>query len=115
MWRLYYADGSTFDSSQGSAFDAPGYGAVCARQLRKDGHSTVVSGRFSSEKSHLVFLLGEWKAVDRDSLCALVCHSHEDFGGAVQGRWMDHAGFDQMISKAKHDPDFEGDPMEGEG
>lgn len=28
-WRIYYADGSTFDSRQGDPKDAPGYGVIC--------------------------------------------------------------------------------------
>ena len=28
-WRIYYADGSTFDSSQGEHEDAPPFGVIC--------------------------------------------------------------------------------------
>lgn len=29
QWRIYYADGSTFDSHNGTPFDAPGRGVLC--------------------------------------------------------------------------------------
>lgn len=33
LWRIYYADGSTFDSNQGSEKDAPTIGVICIKHF----------------------------------------------------------------------------------
>lgn len=65
IWRIYYGDGSTFDSSQGSPQDAPGINVqVIAKAAGIDlGRLTIAS------KDFYWFDRGEW------------------FGGDVFGLW----------------------------
>jgi len=40
-WRIFYADGSTFDSGQGSWADAPPFGVQCVVYYDAQGRVTV--------------------------------------------------------------------------
>lgn len=44
MWRIYYADGSTFDWEQGLPAEAPGRGVICIVQPDPDTGRHRVSG-----------------------------------------------------------------------
>lgn len=44
-WKLYYADGSVFTSSDGAWTDAPSEGAVIFRAARPDGTFFIQCGR----------------------------------------------------------------------
>lgn len=41
-WRIFYTDGSTFDSSQGSPQDAPEWGVICIVQHDADVGRTIM-------------------------------------------------------------------------
>lgn len=44
QWRVYYTDGSTFDSTQGRPEDAPGYGIAGIVQQGEDSGRAFVLG-----------------------------------------------------------------------
>jgi hypothetical protein len=44
QWRIYYTNGSTFDSSMGTWKDAPGYGIAGILQLAEDSGRAMVLG-----------------------------------------------------------------------
>jgi hypothetical protein len=47
LWRIYYADGSVFDSARGDPGDAPPTGVVCIRQAnRMHGWTTTAMKDF---------------------------------------------------------------------
>ena len=43
-WRIYYDDGSTFDSWQGAPQDAPAYGFICAVGYDESGQRYIMHG-----------------------------------------------------------------------
>jgi hypothetical protein len=43
-WRIFYADGSTFDSSQGAWADAPPFGLACVVWYHEPPFKTVDTG-----------------------------------------------------------------------
>lgn len=72
-WRVFYADGSTFDSSQGSWADAPPFGTVCVvyyhvgdkvrRTLDVQAHDTSVYV-YQGEGDMADVKLGLWMDAD---------------------------------------------------
>jgi len=44
-WKIYYADGSTFDSLQGSPQDAPSIGVICLKHFTLDNKWELLAYR----------------------------------------------------------------------
>jgi hypothetical protein len=79
-WRIYYADGSTFDSTMGKWADAPPFGVQCIVYYHPDGWKTIQSE--ADDKSVYTFL-GE-----------------EELDGVKMGLWMDSNGYYRIIDLA---------------
>jgi hypothetical protein len=57
-WRIYYADGSTFDSSQGEPEDAPSIGIIAIK------HFIENEWRISAFVDYYIREQGEWWGAD---------------------------------------------------
>ena len=61
MWRIYYADGSTFDDTQGKPEDAPATGVICILQ-NPPNHGW----QLHRDKDYYLWLGDEWVGVEPD-------------------------------------------------
>jgi hypothetical protein len=100
-WRVYYDDDSTFDSSQGSPADSPGWGVVACVSIDKvEGHT------LQSLSDYYVYDPScGWVGVD---LCGLF----DRLGNRVPteavcfGRMLPNTVYERVYDKALNDPDF---------
>lgn len=76
-WRIYYADGSTFDSTRGRWADAPPFGVECIVYYHADERKTIYGGRDNGD---------------------IYEHAGED--GIKMGLWMDSEGFYRIYNLA---------------
>ncbi len=101
-WRIYYADGSTFDSSQGEPNDAPPTGVACIMQRDASGREVV--------KGDDYYYWGgptdQWCGADRDAVIETLLE-----GGTVEGlcrgRRQSRLEFQKRVTAAHNDPDFQ--------
>lgn len=100
-WRIYYDDGSTFDDTQGSPADAPGYGVLVILIADPDvGHMTLHSF------DYYVFREGLWLGVDTFGLIDQILNNFTLLGGVVAGRTVSPQHFRVLLKWAERDPDF---------
>lgn len=103
VWRIYYGDSSTFDSSQGGPQDAPPWGVLCVVE------PDPVTGRHIVADPQKGFFVwcdehGEWDVKDYAGLLDFLAH----FPGSVVrfGRGVPNAVFRTVLARANADPDF---------
>lgn len=97
-WRIYYGDGSTFDSSQGSPLHAPALNVQCIVQPDPDVGRHVVS------KFAYYWWDGEWYGGDLFGL-----HDYLMRPGPKTvkfGRTVSNAEYRAVVRRAAADPDF---------
>lgn len=101
-WRIYYDDGATFDSSQGTPQEAPGLGVQVIVQPDPDVGRVVLT-RF--DWYYYRFDLEQWWASDYFGLLDQLTSDRAGVVGAVKaGR---NAGdYDRILKVATKDPDF---------
>lgn len=101
-WRIYYADGSRFDSGKGDAMAAPGFGVVCVVAPNESSGRTVLAG-FDFYFWHAPS--GSWWGSD---LIGLVTRQaqREPTEAVSIGTTIDTARFDETMREARSDPDF---------
>lgn len=75
-WRIHYADGSTFTSSDGTWAEAPPFGVQCVVYYHTDDRITLDGG---SRNGHVYM----WRGED----------THPDYQGLKMGLWMDRDGY----------------------
>lgn len=83
-WRIFYADGSSFDSTMGTWAEAPPFGVQAVVYYHADPYKTVDGGRNSHDRpgpneGDVYVWLGE--------------DTHPDYAGMKMGLWMDREGF----------------------
>ena len=78
-WRIYYADGSVFDSTMGTWAEAPPFGAQCVVWYVVDGRKMIHSGK-------------DVYAYEGDCDAAEPCK---------MGLWMDREGFRRIQEYAR--------------
>lgn len=106
-WRIYFADGNTFDSTQGAPEDAPALGVVAIVCRDPDPHGAgryVLHGGGSrrTPMDYYWFDNGEWYGGDLFGLFDfLMRRSRVKFG-----RTISNATFAAIIKRATDDPDF---------
>lgn len=103
-WRIYYDDGSTFDSNDGDPDQAPGYGVICIVQPDPDVGRTVMR-RF--DWYYWNALQSQWwGSSDLFSVLDHVLHRT----GFVDGRTICQArhavDYADICQRAEADPDF---------
>ena len=106
-WRIYYGDGSTYDSSQGPPASASGYNVQAIIQPDRS--------RPGGNVGTVVLHLHDWYYYRRDSgmwcggdLTGLLDQllSRSPIEAVCQGRLIPRNQFDQIIARAMNDPDF---------
>ncbi len=103
-WRIYYHDGSTFDSDDGTPDDAPAYGVIWILQRIPFGrefiNELVVWGVFYH------YIPGDrWYGGDDYGLRERL-RDHTPIEGVCQGRLIDFEEFNTAMTAAYNDPDF---------
>ena len=99
-WRVYYANGSTFDSSMGEPDDTPALGGICILQRDADGRGVerLQEQDFYSHDGV------RWVAHDLVGLFdRLASRIH---GATIFGRAVRNDLYAELIQKAKRDPGF---------
>ena len=98
-WRIYYADGTTFDSSEGTPYDAPSRGVICIVQPDIDVGRHLVH-RFDFYWWHD----GEWYGGE---IFGLFDYLASDGHKTVKfGRTISNHQYTDIIQRAGNDPDF---------
>lgn len=100
-WRVYYDDGSTFDSTQGAPNDAPGLGVQAIVQVHPDVGREILT-RF--DFYYFVHDLGVWWASDLFGTIDQFVHHPKTRGALKAGR--NAAAYDAIMKRAMTDPDF---------
>lgn len=102
-WRIYYADGTTFDNTQGDCYDAPFHGVVCinVRDLKLNTH------RISHFDYYYWCIFDEtWQGSMSDNILLILGKYSRDRVAPKFGETVSHSLFDALISQAKKDIDF---------
>ena len=100
-WRIYYDDGSQFDSEQGTPEQAPSYGVVAICTTDEKLGRLVLNG-FDFYCFHES---GEWFGCDQWGMVDKLLHNLP-FTAWKLGRTVRTNDFDRIIAQATHDPDF---------
>lgn len=112
FWRIYYEDGSTFDSTQGRPEESPASGVVAIRQRLhcSSGHHTdeiLKSGEPRILSNDLYWWrpdVEEW--IEGDILGFLDQAKHCGAVHLKEGRTLPHDAFEKMWMGIANDPDF---------
>lgn len=100
-WRIYYDDGSTFDSTLGEPHEAPAEGFVCAIGYDERGKRYIMHGWdfYQWDKDS-----AQWWGMDRtglhDRLRRNLVYAYKE------GRTVTRTQFEAIISRAHTDEDF---------
>lgn len=100
-WRVYYDDGSTFDSSQGLPHEAPSWGFICAIAYDQDRSRYIMQGwdfyRWDKDTA-------QWWGMD---LVGFIDSSARNENYAVKiGRTVSKKRWGEIMTKAHEDADF---------
>jgi hypothetical protein len=103
-WRIYYADGGTFDSSMGSPQEAPGAGVICIVSMQ-DGNAVLLHKWDWYEYN--LSEGGEWWGHDIHGLLYQLTDDRLGHVTAVkQGGMASQKRFAEITQRALDDPDF---------
>lgn len=101
-WRIYYDDGSTFDSTQGYPHHAPAMGFICAVGYEPSGSRYVMHGwdhyRWDKET-------GQWWGMDLFGVFDRLRFNREIYA-YKEGRTVSVATWNLLMQRAHRDPDF---------
>ena len=97
MWKIYYADGSTFSSNEGSLEDAPARGVQGIAQA-----NSAVGWHVASGGDYYIWCDDGWMAVDIFGLFDYLIES----GTVKFGRTITNAEYNEIFQKALADADF---------
>ena len=101
LWRIYYDDGSTFDSDQGEPHEAPSQGFICAVGYDELGDRYIMHGwdHYCFDQASQQFwgmdLMGVFDRLRRNVLFAY-----------KEGRTVTKSEWQAIMSRAHEDPDF---------
>lgn len=104
-WRIYYDDGSTFDSLQGAPDEAPPRGFICAVGYDETGTRYIMNGwdHYSYDKES-----SQWWGCDIHGLIDRLCLNR--VYAYKLGRTVTKTKWQEIMQAANEDPDF---PIEG--
>lgn len=113
MWRIYYDDGSTFDSRDGKPEDAPPEGVICIVGYKLGGKRYIAHGGAVDStavvRGYAQFYCfdvetGEWWGMD---LAGLLDRLRRNLVHAFkEGRSIPCEQFQAIMHRAHTDPDF---------
>lgn len=101
MWRIYYGDGSTFDSTQGSPEQAPSTGFIVAAGYDENGRRYLMHGW-----DHYCYDIAsnQWWGMDTaglmDRLRRNVVHAYKEGRTVTRSEWL------SIMRIADNDSDF---------
>jgi hypothetical protein len=103
-WKIYYHDGSTFDSDDGSPDDAPAYGVLSVLHRvpfeDRERNEFIIYGDF------YYYITGDrWYGGDDYGLREHL-RDHTPLEGVCQGRLIDFEAFNNVMKIVKRDSDF---------
>ena len=101
-WRIYYADGSTFDSSQGEPKDAPGFRVVCIAMRNES------VGRVICCKWYAYYWNPEERAWSGTDLFSMLIRRAMRLPTEAEsfGEMLSNEHFNEIMDRAANDPDF---------
>ena len=100
LWRIYYSDGTTYDSGLGSPFDAPGLGVQVVMM------SSTEHGRYSQARyDYYVWNMGEWVGCDIFGLWDYLQQSGPR--KVLFGRTLPNTEYNRIRREADCDPFFD--------
>ena len=103
-WRIYYADGDTFDSAQGEPWDAPVRGVQLIIQRHHDPRERPF---FQWMKDYYVWKHNRWYACDSDGLrFYLFIEDYPERRAQLAGQTVDNMTWELIREMAKQDKDF---------
>lgn len=103
-WRIYYADYSTFDSSQGEPEDAPGTRVVLILQRHHDPRERAY---FQWMKDYYLWKNDRWYAVDYGALLLYwFMEKYKHSRAALAGETVSNPDWEFIRERAKKDKDF---------
>lgn len=100
-WRIYYDDGSTFDSTQGEPYEAPSTGFIVSVGYDENGDRYLMHGwdHYCYDKKSR-----QWWGMDLmgvfDRLRRNVLYAYKE------GRTVTKSEWDAIMEQAHRDPDF---------
>ncbi len=97
-WRVYYGDGTSFDSSDGRPAEAPG------RNVQVIVMPDERTGRYLQCMHDFYVWRGRWVGVDQYGLWDYL--ADPGWARVLFGRTIEHDTFSRIYQDAKRDPDF---------
>ena len=101
-WRIYYTDGTTFDSTQGNPDDAPAFGVQVIVQLSDNGR---LRDTLKGSDYYVYIPSGFWTGMDFTGLLDRLTN-RLPFSGFLVGRWDPLDEYWDILRKAEKDKDF---------
>ncbi len=100
-WRIYYADGSTFDDTMGEAHEAPPFGFIAALGYDEQGERYMMQ-----MWDHYCYDIAsnQWWGCDIHGLIDRL--SRNLVYAYKQGRTITKKEFSDIVTRAHKDPDF---------
>lgn len=99
-WRIYYADGSTFDSTQGGPEDAPKLGVLVIIQPNENG------SRLYNNEHYYVWKHGQWFDATVDAMWFYMANPEPKFKIVLFGEYVTDDVWTETMQRALHDPDI---------
>ena len=101
-WRIYYDNGSTFDSNEGGPEDAPAHGFICAVGYEANGKRYIMHGwdHYRWDRD-----VGQWWGMDLFGVFDRLRFNKEVFA-YKEGRTVSVAIWKEIMDRAHRDPDF---------
>lgn len=101
QWRIFYGDGSTFDSAQGAPSDAPSVNVQAIAQVADPGIGRRTVSRFD----FYWFDRGEWHGSDLFGLFDYLMRVSPSI--VKFGRVLPRLEFEAILNRAVTDPDLQ--------
>lgn len=100
LWRIYYDDGSVFDSTMGEPEDAYGHGIIAITEASEDLGRVILNGW------NWYYYDGKnWWGADVHGLLDRLC-AHLPVYAVCQGRMTSSDNWKDTLDRAVTDPDF---------
>lgn len=102
-WRIYYDDGSTFDSLMGSPSEAPAMGFIVAVGYQQDGKTRYLMQGWDHYRWDRD--INQWWGMDLFGVFDRLRFNKEIYA-YKEGRTVSVEIWKETLNKAHHDPDF---------
>jgi hypothetical protein len=103
-WRIYYADGSTFDSSDGKPWDAPATRVLIINQRHHDPRERPF---LVWQRDYYLWRFDRWYAVSYDALLFYwFIEKYPHPRAALAGETVDNPTWESIKKSARSDMDF---------